>query len=116
MTKKIKNPIVATIAITLFAVLLYCIGVYLKISWLEQAVDKLFTPIATLFVGLCAFILYKKQKDDNKKDIASIILLEIQNAEKVLKTAQAQLEKDPPELPYDAITISTESWSKNKFL
>lgn len=105
-----------TIAIGVIIIALYFWGVlYFKLVWVNNAAYALLTPSATLFVGFYAYILYKKQKDDTKKDAANIIFLEILNAEKVLKIAQRSLEKIPPELPYDVITMATESWSKNKY-
>lgn len=111
-----QNPILGASSIVIIMAVLFYIGVRNQISWLENQVPSIFSAFATLLVGLYAFTLYKKQKDDLKKDAANILLLELQNAEKVLKLAQRSLEKSPAELPYDSVSMPTESWSKNKYL
>lgn len=111
-----RNPIQGAVIVTIFAVILFSVGIYFHISWLEKSIPAFFSAVATLLVGLYAFTLYRRQKEDIKKDAANIILLEIQNAEKVLKLAQRSLEKDPPDLPYDLMAMPTGSWEKNKYL
>ena len=69
--------------------------------------------LVTFLAGTAAFIIYIKQKWDSKKDAANIILLEIQNAERILgqvgegvRTGQLQ----------NKFLIPTESWNKYKYL
>lgn len=118
MRKRIswQNPILGATLLILVMSSSLSWGLTNNIDWLENSVPNIFSGLATLLVGLYAFTLYKKQKDDLKKDAANILLLELQNAEKVLKLAQRSLEKTPPELPYDSIAMPTESWSKSKYL
>jgi len=110
-----KKSILGLIIIPIMLLLFY-VGTKNQIIWLEDLIPPLFGSATTLLVGFFAFILYKKQKDDVKNDASSIILLEIQNAEKVIKLAQRSLEKSIPELLYDAVTMPTDSWDKNKYL
>lgn len=118
MKKKVnlKNPILVVVGVTFFIFIVFFFGVFTNTAWIENSVPTIFVAIATLLVGSYAFTLYKKQKEDIKRDAANIISLEIQNAEKVLKLAQRSLEKDLPTLPSDVITMPTESWNKNKYL
>jgi len=76
-----------------------------------------FLAFVTFFVGFIAYLLYRTQKQDTKKDAANIIYLEISNAESVIKRAKEDLEKDV--LPANALAgqaMQTESWSKYKYL
>lgn len=111
-----QNPVFGAIVLLTAMSIFFYIGVKNQISWIENSAPSIFSALATILVGLYAFTLYKKQKDDVKKDAANILLLELQNAEKVLKLAQRSLEKTPADIPYDSIAMPTESWSKNKYL
>lgn len=72
-------------------------------------------PLSTIFVGLVALIVYYKQKIDNKKDAANILLLEIESAEKSLKPTRENLEKNGT-LISEIFLMPNESWSKYKYL
>lgn len=79
-------------------------------SFLES---NLFTALVTLLVGSVAIFLYIKGKSDEKRDAASIILLEIKGAERKIKGAknlEATNEEDFTPL------IKEESWTKYKYL
>jgi len=78
--------------------------------------SNFFIGLVTLFVGLFAFIIYSKQKRDYKRDAASVVLLEITNAERLLKRAKELIRETPPKLLSDTLTMQTESWSKYKYL
>lgn len=52
------------------------------------------SPIVTIVVGLFAFIIYRKQKHDNRKSAANIVLLEIQHIEKAVKRTRDALYSD----------------------
>lgn len=68
-------------------------------------------------VGLVALYLYDKQKKDNKKETANIILLEIQNAERMIKQIKDELLYKPfPMIPVNIFTMPSESWSSRKYL
>jgi hypothetical protein len=79
---------------------------------LESLNSNAFGSIVTLIVGFSAYLIYKKQKEDSKRDAANIILLEIQTAERIL----AQVGNDIREkiLP-NKFLLPTESWSKYKY-
>jgi hypothetical protein len=66
-------------------------------------------------VGLVAFILYQKQKNDERKVAATIILLEIQYAEDHLGTAKESIIKDNL-IKEDIFLLPTSSWDKYKYL
>lgn len=116
MRKILKNPIFWTILITTLVIVGYFVALFSNLTWVDKAAIALLTPVATLFVGFYALILYNRQKRDTKKDAANIILLEIQYAETVLNTAQRTLEDTVQTLPSDVITMPNENWSKYKYL
>lgn len=73
--------------------------------------------VVTLFVGLSAYILFLKQKNDKKRDAAKIIFLEIQRAVEainIIKDGQPTI--GIQSLPYEIKTLPTENWSKSKYL
>ncbi len=78
--------------------------------------SSFFVALVTLFVGTAAYILYRVQKRDRKREIANIILLEIQSAERKLKQIKKSLNQDPPTLPNDLRLLPSESWTSNNYL
>ncbi len=111
-----KNKSAILIIILLILVLKYFILVQLNTTNLETVINSpLLSPIITLVVGFVAYIIYLKQRDDSKKDAANVILIEIQNAERILKQSKHSLTKlSIPNL--DEPTMQVESWSKYKYL
>lgn len=86
-------------------------------EYIFQFLDSnVFVALVTLIVGVVAYILYLIQKRDRKREIANIILLEIQSAERKLKLIRKSLNEDPPTLPSDLRLLPTESWSDNNYL
>ena len=75
----------------------------------------LVTNVIIGLIGLTVLYIYRKQKADEKKDAANIILLEIQNAEKLLKQSKNQLYKPIPEL-LNTLVMEQESWNRYKYL
>ena len=75
-----------------------------------------FVGLITLLVGSFALYLYNKGKSDFKREAAGILLYEIENAERLLKTAKENLAANPPILSENQLLVPTESWSKYKFL
>lgn len=64
-------------------------------------------------VGLLAYWVYKRQKDDFKKDAANIILLEIQSAERTIgQVRESVMEGNLP----NKFLIPMGSWDKYKYL
>ncbi|MCL4384575.1 hypothetical protein M1116_03915 [Patescibacteria group bacterium] len=92
----------------------------LKIPFIRGFVNSnLLNPLITVLVGSIAYVLYKKQKDDYKTDAANVILLEIENAEKMLKKASESLAIGTTKLhivPEKNFVMQTESWSKYRYL
>ncbi|HSE61811.1 MAG TPA: hypothetical protein VLA88_05975 [Candidatus Saccharimonadales bacterium] len=78
--------------------------------------SNFFVAFVTLLVGAVAYILYRIQRRDRKREIANIILLEIQSAERKLKLIRKSLNQDPPTLPNDLRLLPVESWSANNYL
>lgn len=78
--------------------------------------SNFFVALVTLSVGSAAYIIYRLQKRDAKREAANIILLEIQGAERKLQQIQKSLKKDPPTLPNDLRLMQTESWSRLNYL
>jgi len=76
--------------------------------------SSFFIAIVTLVAGLVAYWLYRKKNKDFKKDAANILLLEIQNAERLLRVAKESIKKDI--LEDNAYIMPTESWSKYKYM
>jgi hypothetical protein len=71
--------------------------------------------VVTLLVGLVAFIVYQKQQNDRKKDAATIVLLEIQNATDRLKAVNESIVKDKL-IKEDTLLMPTARWEKYKYL
>ncbi len=77
--------------------------------------SSFFIAIVTLAAGMVAYWLYKKKNRDFKKDAANIILLEVQNAERLIAVAKDRMQKDGV-LVDNAYVLPTESWSKYKYM
>lgn len=73
------------------------------------------TTLITLFVGFVALFVYKKRQIDNKKDAASIILLEIKNAESQLAQAREIFIRDKI-IPESIFAMKTSNWHKYNYL
>jgi len=70
--------------------------------------------IVTLLVGLTALEVYRKQKRDNKKTAARILLIEIENAERQLQIINENGE--PSNLAENIYLMPSSSWSKYRHL
>src|SRR3989344_1068791 len=110
-----------------FPVLLVMLGITTFLlsgyfPWLENFIrSEIFNPLVTLLAGSVVYVLYRKQNDDFKKDAASIILLEIENAESLLKKAYASLkigtnQDEARFLPESNFVMKKESWSRFRHL
>jgi hypothetical protein len=77
--------------------------------------SNLFVGLATFVVGLVALFVYQKQKSDQKKDAANIILLEIKNAETKLTQARETSMRDSV-LPETVFAMRTSSWERYSYL
>lgn len=74
--------------------------------------SNFFVGVVTLVAGLVAWFLYAKQKRDSKRDFASIILLEIQNAERIIEQVRPTVQKGViPEVS----VLPDDSWSKYRY-
>jgi hypothetical protein len=88
-----------------YAVLWYKIGMQIIWSFLNST---FFVALATILTGLTAFILFFRQKGDERKNAAVIILLEIRNAELKAETIREKIDGElitgdlPPILPVNS--------------
>jgi hypothetical protein len=64
--------------------------------------------IVTIIVGGLAYFVYWKQRQDNKRDAAKIILQEIRRAEEIMNEY-----KEHGQYTFTKKIIATNSWSKN---
>jgi len=71
--------------------------------------------IVTFLVGLIAFVIYEKQQNDNKKDAATIIMLEMQHAEDKLAIAKESIISSGL-IKEDVFLMPTSAWEKYKYL
>jgi hypothetical protein len=76
--------------------------------------SNFFIAFITFLAGSIAWYLYYKRNKDNKRDAANIILLEIQNAERVLKQVKERVITGT--VPENLFLMPTESWNKYKYL
>lgn len=84
-------------------------------SILPDTIDSGYISAATtLVVGLIAYAVYLRQKRDFKRDGASILLIEIENAERQLRIILAA-PGSPTTLP-SVLTMPNNSWDKYKYL
>jgi hypothetical protein len=112
-----KNYIVPSALILILFFAIYLLAYPLNIFVIKQFIaSPIFNPLMTILVGSTALIIYNKTKDDSKKDAANIVLLEIQNAERLLKQIMVSINSDPPTLPQNIFLMQTESWSKYRYL
>lgn len=78
--------------------------------------SNFFIALVTLIVGTAAYIIYRLQKRDEKREAANIVLLEIQGAERKLQQIKKSLSKEPATLPNDLRLMPTENWSRFNYL
>ena len=69
------------------------------------------STLATILAAFVAFLVYRKQKSDNKRDAAKIILQEIRRAEDIISDY-----KQNGGYQFAKKIIATNSWSKNLHL
>lgn len=81
--------------------------------WQENSFfnSNLFVALVALVVGVLAYYVYWKQRRDNKRDVAKIILQEIRRAEDIISDY-----KQNGGYQFDKNIIATNSWSKNLHL
>lgn len=78
---------------------------------------NLFLAIITFIVGCIGLYLYYRGKRDEKRRIAKIIKLEIENAQTELKDAKKKILSNPEDpLPEHLFVMPTDTWSTNKHL
>jgi len=70
--------------------------------------SNFFIGLVTIIVGLSAYLLYLKQKIDNKRNAARIILQEIRRAEDIISDY-----KEHGRYKFTKKIIATNSWAKN---
>lgn len=77
--------------------------------------SNFFVGGTTLLVGYAAYFLYKRQKRDEKKDAATILLAEIRGATAILPGLASRF-KQSKNLEEGLVLLPSESWSKYKYL
>ena len=90
-------------------------------SWFQHFINffnsSFFIALVTLVVGSYALYLYFRRQRDRKREAANVILLEITNAERVLRLAKDALFSTTNEhLPDTEFAMKTENWSKYRAL
>ena len=83
-------------------------------SWFDILIKtNLFTGVVTFLVGIVAMILYFQQKNDFKSDTASIIFMEIRQAEESIEKLKVLLEKN---IDSSIVLLPTNNWNEYKYL
>lgn len=77
--------------------------------------SQFFVAIITLAVGFTAWILYRKQNKDRKRDIANSILSEIQQAEKSVDRVRDYI-RDTGNVEINIQIVRQNSWTSHKHL
>lgn len=77
--------------------------------------SQFFVSLITLAVGSTAWILYVKQSDDRKRDIANSILSEIQHAEKAIERVKNYI-RDTEKSDISIQIIQQNTWMSKKHL
>jgi len=80
-------------------------------SWNSFLNSNLPSTLATILAAFVAFLVYRKQKADTKRDAAKIILQEIRRAEDIISDY-----KQNGVYQFAKKIIATNSWSKNLHL
>lgn len=79
--------------------------------------SNLFLALVTILVGSIGLYLYYRRKRDNKRRIAKIILLEIENAQSILKEVKRNVLGSPDSpLPENVRCAPSDTWTPNKHL
>jgi hypothetical protein len=77
--------------------------------------SSLFLGLVTFIVGLVVLVVYRKQQLDIKKNAATIILLEIKNAESKLALVKDAILNDD-ELPETTLGMKSSGWEEYRHL
>jgi|SRR3989344_5627237 len=77
-------------------------------SWDLISNSNLLSTLATILAAFVAFLVYRNQKADAKKDAAKIILQEIRRAEDIINDY-----KEHGQYKFTKRIIATNSWAKN---
>lgn len=117
MNKLYKGIAILSSLVLLFLIFVNFDNIVKFIFSLTPANIAFINVLTSFFVGLFGLIalyLYNKQKNDEKRDAANIILLEIQGAERAIKKIKENLAKE--ELASDIFLLPSDSWVKYKYL
>ncbi|HZM63740.1 MAG TPA: hypothetical protein VFB59_01255 [Candidatus Saccharimonadales bacterium] len=90
-------------------------GVRQESFYQSEFFTTIISCLVTIAVGLVAYIIYQKRRNDTKRDAASTVLLEIKNAQKHLQTAKESIVKDKL-IKEDVFVLPTSQWEKHKYL
>lgn len=75
----------------------------------------LFTTIVTLAAGVVAYLVYIKQKQDKKRDIANAILSEIRSAEIAIDKVRDYV-RDNEKVDINIKIVEYNSWTKYRYI
>ncbi|MCA9346709.1 hypothetical protein KC960_04425, partial [Candidatus Saccharibacteria bacterium] len=73
--------------------------------------SQFFEALITFVVGLAAWYVYKKQRDDTKRDIANSVLSEIQSAERAIERVRDYI-RDTEKTDISIRIIGVNSWTE----
>lgn len=94
------------------AILVFILILLLLYSYSPLVLESnFFVALITFFVGSFVIYLYIKQKIDYKRDAASIILMEIRNAEKTIDSIKAG-----QVITSNIVLLPTNNWTRNNYL
>lgn len=77
--------------------------------------SQFFVSVVTFGAGLVAWFIYKKQRDDKKRDIANSILSEIQHAEKAVERVRNYI-RDTDKSDISIQILQQNSWMTKKHI
>lgn len=80
-----------------------------------QVISTIVNSVVTFIVGLVAFFVYRKGRNDTKKDAARTIVLELKTAQQHLLTAKESIIKDRL-IKEDLFILRSTQWEKHKYL
>lgn len=116
MKRAIEVITQSTVFLALIVGIIYFLGIIIDNypSFWKVINSQLFVAMITLFAGAVAYILYLKQKSDEKIQIARVLLLEIRTAEeRIGKIKEKVQENNTNDLPS---VFPSRSWKQHSYL
>ncbi|MFI5240792.1 MAG: hypothetical protein ACHQUB_03750 [Candidatus Saccharimonadia bacterium] len=78
--------------------------------------SQMIIALVTGLVASVAIWIYKKQKNDFRRDAANVILLEVEGAEQQLQKITEFITSDPNTIPENLLLMPNASWEKYRHL